>query len=1451
MPAGGVTTQAEFKWRSTHSGPAVFDTTGSSYTLGPAAAEHPYSKKPWSLFLDDLLLGWISYDVSAYETIKSLSVVKMDNMTMTTRGRLGEEAEVAFAGVGADRSFLDMCDPVGGRKTGALPMLTFFDDDQFQSAEKYPTARLSFSDLTSVLPSCALLGDPLFCSHLLFSGGDHTVLGTFLLGDSSASRCDGETRMEATDGARVALKGEVILPLYRCARLLATDGATLTINKMQYGTNKKHIHCELIATNHATLAVSSAVVLGNEQTAEDFCFTTCVQVADSTLKVTSNSLSLGNPVENEGDHLTTLALTNAQVIATNAANSTAVSVYNGTVTSKETDWTASIVSLKASNPAHASVLTFDGGRMDISNRLELVGWGSDAARAYTNRFVQHAGTVCIPDSKTLKVGVDKGTSLYELKGGTLEILNGEFHLASTAGARGEMIVDGENALLKVREIKNHSTGGNAAGAVSVLRVKKGTVDVACTTARRIFVPHAANATSIVEVTGGTLTVGGWGFGATFGTAIMDFKGGNSWLQRLAVGTEASETPETVVTVSGGTLTVPPYSVQTLAPEDQAGIQITGNKGTNRRARLCLNGGLVTANRIVGGIGSRCNGGTGWTVLEGDGGTVKLNGIGYQMINGFDEANLGQEGLTIDSNGYTAHIRQNFKNKANETGRLILTGTGEKILYGTASSQAELVAAGGTVTFAEGARYTGALVVTNGAAVTFSDEAANGVTALTVGDGTARAGVLNLDAGRTVRVNGPVTLRNVRVNVTGAPGTGNDYVLLTSTEPFDEASKAAWKQATAQGLGGDQACDLEDATDEQGRYLLRMRVRARQDRVITLENGVSNVTEEIVFSSVESLRTVVAEGAALTLEGRVSGGRMIKEGNGRTLLTNTANVFNQGISVTGGMLSGTSLAALGAGNAEASIRLGTATLAVGSSGESGRLPHALTIETANPTDAAVLLCRADVTMAAPVSQQGCLIKRGGGRLVYETDRPVRLGENGGCQTDKNAAPAATTVTFDENGIPPAVQYTTLNVAEGDLVLKGTGPDAHFQVGNPATSALASTYVGMPVRGLAAQPRLIVDGARATLQKNAHFHLGSGCQSATSDAVAPMLVLTNGAVFTTTSFQNGLNADNNAYHGRVHVDGSTFDFTEYVYVLRRGAEQANRPTWLFTNGAQLLSPNDNAHAVTFGDRPCTMVFDRSVFKGREGVPGGRGRVYSNSNGAAGTMVFKNGALFRCDTLVWHQKSASLLTLTFDDAAWDPADGDYTFTAGDAAHLLVLKTDGAGRGLVLAPRAGATWTMAHPVTGTGGVTKEGAGTLVFAAAPVCRGAVHVTEGLVSFGNLAASGLTLKGSGTVAGGDLTDTTYRVTLDDDETVSERLTFSDVTFSGATTVDLGRTEATAFVQPYPTDVAVARYTGAAPDVSNWRAGGLGTKKVKGSFTAADGEIRMTLSYIAGLTVLVK
>jgi hypothetical protein len=80
--------------------------------------------------------------------------------------------------------------------------------------------------------------------------------------------------------------------------------------------------------------------------------------------------------------------------------------------------------------------------------------------------------------------------------------------------------------------------------------------------------------------------------------------------------------------------------------------------------------------------------------------------------------------------------------------------------------------------------------------------------------------------------------------------------------------------------------------------------------------------------------------------------------------------------------------------------------------------------------------------------------------------------------------------------------------------------------------------------------------------------------------------------------------------------------------------------------------------------------------------------------------------------------------------------------------------------------------------------------------------------------------------------------------------FRDCAFAGRIIVDLGRAEGNSLTPPYRS-LVVARYTGAAPNVSAWRLVGTGIPKTGAVFTAENGEVRATACQAGGSIMIVR
>lgn len=937
-------------------------------------------------------------------------------------------------------------------------------------------------------------------------------------------------------------------------------------------------------------------------------------------------------------------------------------------------------------------------------------------------------------------------------------------------------------------------GGSVPGEGS-LTVKGGAVTFHEGSNYRIYLGNGEMTTGRVSVVGGRLTVeGGYGLGVQKGVGFVTVSGGELAVSRLPICSEESEAGESVVRQIGGVITVTPRTETAKSLSDMKGVQITTNGKLTRRARLVLDGGVMNANYVIGGSSARVNGGTGYAAFEANGGTLKANAAAPFLLETFDEAKLGEDGLTIDSD-YAATIRQAFSNQDGAEGLLVLKGAGEKTLVG-ASAVTRIRIEGGTVSFGAEACPQSSVAVSGGATVNFNGGAADGrLTGLAVSGGK-----LAVAAGETFAVSGDVVLSDVHLVLSGTFEKGTAYTILSCTGSVSEDSAKAWRDALvasgiAEGLAGDFTVEVKDGVTS-----FKLTVRDAQDVVIRVDEGVSNVEESVTFAAGDTLRMIVADGAQLNLNGTVRRGALAKEGPGAAILAGEGNASSGKATIESGLLGATSIAAFGWSDPlnPGALLLKDGTLGLADEVADAEFPW--TVMTAPSADdkACVIKADSDVTLKHLALGTGCLIKRGAGRLTFAAPSgTVTFSSSAGKNEAGGTVDKATTVEFPEGGCPPQANYAGLTIAEGELRLTG---GASYQVASGSTPGV--TYVGIPVKGIGAEPGIVVDGttARFSSQGSRHFHLGCGITDANSDVRHPHLIATNGATVNVTSFVTGRDSSGSVAP-YVYFNGSTLNVSEYLYTLRGGTEGAT-PTYSFVNGSRLHVDYAGYHGVEFQGGYVTMVFDNSVLARNAGND--RARIWTYDG--TGRMVFRNGSVMYVDDF-FQSMDNKRLTLAFDGGEWSPSSGDYTLALAYPKSIVFTAEKG---GLFLNPPAGATWTMSAATfaAGAGEVIHRGAGTLAFAEG--------VTE----------KGVRYAGTGTLTG-SLNAPVLSVTLDGDGTAVEMLCLKDVSVTGRIHVDLGRTAENPFVEPYPQGIAVARFSGSIPDVRTWKVEGTGVKGVSG------------------------
>lgn len=981
------------------------------------------------------------------------------------------------------------------------------------------------------------------------------------------------------------------------------------------------------------------------------------------------------------------------------------------------------------------------------------------------------------------------------------------------------------------DIRSYLFQANAADAISEITFTNANVRF-CTSDEVAII--GSQGTGTLNITAGTrfgcattVRVGGKGDGT------LNVTGGAVELNNLTLVTDAADGSYCTFALSGGTVQV---------SNDVVAVASSSSSGST--ADLVLDGGVLTAPALRAGSGAATVNAekSGTARLYANGGTFCPSAASSALIANFALAALGADGLTVSS-VYDVTIPQSFSDEDGAEGVLTLTGAGTKTLSGPATTVSRIVVAGGTVVFAEGVRASSALVVKNGAKVIFEeDPSVIGFTALTVGDGEG-AGTLVFSPGQTLAIDGEVALEDVLIELDGDFTIGSLSTLITAAGSLSDGSAAVWTEALVSSGMLEGAGYTFEVTTENGVTTFGMNV-AESDLRITLLSGTSNGVDAVSYPAGNRLVVEVAALADLTLSGALSRGGLDKKGDGRLVLSNDGNQFRSGIASQAGVLSASSVAALGwDGSAVAGFTLKGGTFAY--TGEAATYPGPFTVAADGDTAPVMILNEGDLTLTDAKAVKGAAIKRGAGRLTFApaAGASVSLSAGRGSINNSGDPSDSTPFAFPEGDLPPSKGFGGFTVAEGEVRLAG---DLATRIDIPHT-VLVGTAATDEMSG---RPVLTVDGVKAdigTAGSQDRILLGSYAAATAGEGRFPRLEILNGAEVTTRSLVAGRNLANNAYNWPTTVvDRAKLNITG---TLCAGWHTRSRPVYVFRDGATVF-----ANAVQqYG--PADFELSDSVFK--QNAAGGCLEA-KFSDYWAGVWNVRSGAEIHVGSFSFaHALSASRrLQLNFHGGTWYTGDGARdTFSFAHATNLVVTTfPDG---GLTLPVAAGKTVRVACPIAGEGGVVKTGAGTLVFDTRetktvdgtsvvklddPVTlafEGELDVREGSVSvvsgacraggvyrtaagaavdFGGSAIADAVLTGAGGFSDLTLDGGIIRVELADDGTAAEAPTLSAAAFTGGVTVDFNRAG-----RPGPDrfrKVTVARFD-AAVSIAGWRAKNVG------------------------------
>lgn len=837
----------------------------------------------------------------------------------------------------------------------------------------------------------------------------------------------------------------------------------------------------------------------------------------------------------------------------------------------------------------------------------------------------------------------------------------------------------------------------------------------------------------------------------------------------------------------------------------ARVELAANTAsTYGRLELCNGAKLVVRDWLSGGAGT--------SEFFSDGGVFKAS-TASSTIKTLGKAEIRAGGLAIDNSGYNISIPQNFEPAAGVAGRIFLRGTGRTTLTGNMNGMA-LVAEEGTVDISDASNAS--FVSTNGAA-------------LAVTPGTPFA------------ISGSATFAKAKFAFDVPVESGLTYELFSTGTALSQKSRDEIRGAAIRSnLGAALAGDFTFADNGSGGTLVKVTIREPQTTAISLTEGTSIDTQDRTISETDAFAVEVSSGAKLTLSGRHGYGSLTKTGGGVLTLTSADNRFDSGINIEGGLLEANDVDAVDS----TFITLKAGTFAVSNSlPQEKKHSGALYFATAEANDFIAIRADGDVAFNAPSVDKGILVKYGKGSLAFDTESSTVLSKSGGTLPPDNPDTSARSVNGGD--FVPTGLFGGLNIVEGELQLRATSPDVKYTIAPQILVGVNATD-----EGLVAQPRLTVANARIeSVLSSTFLFVGGGIPSG-SFVSSPSLHLTN-AYVDVTSMRVGESSSRPGLNSLVRAVDSTLH-SRWAMELGgcTGANSTSR--WEFVN-SRLQSRNNYEVDVTLSKTTVLLDFDNSVM-GKDDGNGVSGNIrLQNSGQSRIDATFRNNSDFRVayidalttlDTGIRHR-------FAFDGSSWTPSTGNATL----ATHIYgagCLDLVATGAGMRLAPQGGYTWTLCHPVSGDGAIVKDGAGTLAIDVAKQwtdsghtvlgtqsspavvkCAKGVRIQSGTVTVASGAApAGTRFSGSGTLSGA-LVEPVFG--YDEDA----RLTLSDCSISGRARIDFGGTAEAPFDWQAAAGSAVLSYSGTAPDVTGWKAVGIGEWGVSGKFTAENGKVRVS------------
>ncbi len=1145
--------------------------------------------------------------------------------------------------------------------------------------------------------------------------------------------------------------------------------------------------------------------------------------------------------------------------------------------------------------AYGNLLLFEGGNHEIYGGLQ-VGEGATNAGT-TNTVAVTGGTLSFP-SNALYIGYGK------------------------TGSHGEFSVSGAGVVSLANQVvmasyQNQSSGSLRLSDTAVLRA-----------GAYLDAAYNSGSTATVSLAGSSLLALGSNLAVARGTssfATLELRDQSTCFAGgyLLIG-GYSGSDGTVSLRNGAALTAANY------------VEVGSNSGTGR---LDLTGGQLIAKSVKGGAG-------GWSTLLADGGALCASNTSsaVMLLENFDQAELGTAGLTVTDAGYDASLSQAFADASGVDGLFLKTGAG--ILSVSNSAHALTAVAQGTLkVLALSASFGRSLTVTNGASLSLAGATTNLVAgALTLGEqGKPVSLYMDVNDLITVTNSNGLTLNGCGIFL-GAPGAngssplfrcagsvepslmsrlsvlnpiaGKDYLFSVVPDGADSviqltvtaltASDAVWNGSQGSGwstadnwtpaavpsngtfafftesgaqktvnLGSPAACThltFSSATP----YVLQGAALSLQAGGVSNSAGAHTIATPLALTGPFSVQT--ASASTTTVSGAISANAatLASKGGAGTLVVSGDNAAFNGLwRSASGRLHAASASALGAANAATNaLTLGAGTFTY--SGPAATITKGLTLSAGNISNAVIFEALADLTLNAPLAMQPSLLcKRGPAALTLAVGNGTTTLSVGAGSGGVNITPNGS-IVLPATGDAPAAPTGLggFNVLEGLFRVKGNG------AGVSTVNQLHFGVIGGQYAAAQADPVLELDAVKMNQGSSGqHLLLGNQMSSA-SPARTPTLRLVNGASLALDHLRMGV-SPSTTFAPTLIMSNATI---AAAWQLSIGADNNTTPFVRLAQGSVATAAGGNQWGGgIYVARNVDVVVSGGSVLGQTN-PGGSFR-FSDSY-SSGTMRWESGGTMRFTQFQGRNPQTTTgLNMVFDGGVMEPIASGFSYSATNKQSFIIE----AG-GLTVRTASGIRHALTFPLTGSGALTKTGAGELVFAEGVTFTtasatnaaglptalsglptggytGGTSVQEGTLSVSNgtiradasvavaagaalnLSAGTVTLgevSGSGTVSNGVLT-AGYRCHAS--SSTNDCLALADVTLPSGWTVTFDLADGYALTNRQP--LAVATRSGATElNLAAWKAANVGDK-MGASFTQVGNTVYATAYFTGGTLISIK